>query len=818
MRPPASGCKSVREPTLGLASRTATWDSRRGRLGKRSRHQGHGKVRRSSIASGSRGENTNGPDGLPEQLRGLEPAEQSHMLVEMMAKASVAEHEKCVDALRVLGMSCDPELLYLAHVLQTMVVPQGTASEESHGPAIARCDWVARTLQTLEVAGSRVPGESGVEQMLQLSDEAVMAASMVAGSRASERCEEAELKLLLSGLASEMQTVRGSAYPEQVFSRMQSSLGRFDGFFQTELGATVGQLGEALFSTVRTMEAKVSEAVDREFEEHAELVESLVEGGELGDTPALGDGGDPALATFWIMAGALPVRRDEVVGASGEPPSVAVWNALVELVGCSLNATHCEPPPEPFLFLPMPMVVLRDGAVVVHDITTALENLAERLSERLAANANLAERWNKARGAHAEERAFEALERVLGRPNVFRNLTYPDPEKSGGQAEIDAVGVWAGWVVLVEVKAKRHFRFGDLGEVGRLRTDIKNNVHDGFLQASRAKRYMDTNDVCTLKERSGEARVLNLNRAEIQGTLLLSVSLEHLDGLAFQLQASRQLGLFQSGEFPWSVSVSDLEIVCKHCEGPDVFIHYAKSRHEFMHGGKRLITDELRLFGWYLDTRCRMPGMDKADVISLCGYHVQFDQWEDYLRNDRPDCPSIRLKIPDWIRLVLQELRSRTGDAAAQRLALKILDLSQEALERLGRDVPIAVETPSFGSGVRRLELTGAEPAVLVLVGDPQARDDWANAVRQRLLLFKYRARVRTALALGIMRGDPRPVSTVTWCEGEWQRSPEMDAQLALEVPMVVHGMNLPGRNEKCFCGSGKKFKHCCIDRVARRS
>lgn len=24
---------------------------------------------------------------------------------------------------------------------------------------------------------------------------------------------------------------------------------------------------------------------------------------------------------------------------------------------------------------------------------------------------------------------------------------------------------------------------------------------------------------------------------------------------------------------------------------------------------------------------------------------------------------------------------------------------------------------------------------------------------------------------------------------------------------------NLPGRNEPCLCGSGKKFKHCCYEK-----
>lgn len=27
----------------------------------------------------------------------------------------------------------------------------------------------------------------------------------------------------------------------------------------------------------------------------------------------------------------------------------------------------------------------------------------------------------------------------------------------------------------------------------------------------------------------------------------------------------------------------------------------------------------------------------------------------------------------------------------------------------------------------------------------------------------------------------------------------------------AVKAFKLPGRNEKCLCGSGKKYKHCCL-------
>jgi len=30
---------------------------------------------------------------------------------------------------------------------------------------------------------------------------------------------------------------------------------------------------------------------------------------------------------------------------------------------------------------------------------------------------------------------------------------------------------------------------------------------------------------------------------------------------------------------------------------------------------------------------------------------------------------------------------------------------------------------------------------------------------------------------------------------------------------LLPPGATMPGRNDRCPCGSGKKFKHCCLDK-----
>ena len=55
------------------------------------------------------------------------------------------------------------------------------------------------------------------------------------------------------------------------------------------------------------------------------------------------------------------------------------------------------------------------------------------------------------------------------------------------------------------------------------------------------------------------------------------------------------------------------------------------------------------------------------------------------------------------------------------------------------------------------------------------------------------------------------------WLEGPWEHDPVIEKLLAEDrdqprIAKLPRGASKPGRNDKCPCGSGEKFKHCCID------
>ena len=80
-------------------------------------------------------------------------------------------------------------------------------------------------------------------------------------------------------------------------------------------------------------------------------------------------------------------------------------------------------------------------------------------------------------------------------------------------------------------------------------------------------------------------------------------------------------------------------------------------------------------------------------------------------------------------------------------------------------------------------------------------------------LAHKHRSRADEWLFLASFAGSPSQFDAFGYIKEPWRQDPEMDqlVRTALVTGRAVnaHGEKL-GRNEKCPCGSGKKFKRCC--------
>ena len=466
-----------------------------------------------------------------------------------------------------------------------------------------------------------------------------------------------------------------------------------------------------------------------------------------------------------------------------------------------------------------PLFVLPDKRVILIDISHGLDALWDAFERAAKTDQGFFDaRYQRRKARWLEDRVAVCLSTVFPSHSIYLDLTYPDPDKSDGStAQLDAAVLWGPFLMLVEAKAKQFRLESQLGDTGRLRSDIKTNVQDAFDQARRAAKYINDNAVPTFAGSDG--RQLRIQKDHIRRVYLVTVSQHLLAGLATRLSMFEELGLFRDREYPLSISVADLETVTRFCDGPDVFLHYIEKRLLTQKESLDIQADELDLFGAYLQTRLQPSRLwdrdgTKPDLVQLVGYSAQFDDWYSYKRGDLRTPPQISLEIPTEIKGILSQLR-KFNDDTARWIAFAPLDFSDQVLEVIAKGCA-DLRTAQFTPGMFRTTVRKEGDAVVVIVASRDlTRDRLQERTQLRARIEKYRYKAQKCIAFGVMANDTSQAFDCTaWSDETWQYDSVMEELLVDEPPFIpAVGAKLPGRNAPCLCGSGRKFKKCCLRR-----
>ena len=632
--------------------------------------------------------------------------------------------------------------------------------------------------------------------------------------------------------------VRGSAYPEQTKDEILSIQGPFESWFSNCLGIGPIKANSTLWSISQAQEDAINNFMP-DIHDHAKSLEAFWLKAKKKSPKQRSEKERWVLRalknkktahTFGlfqhlnkIAPEVLPVSLNNL--SSIEPlPTTQDWEGIINLIG--LTIVNRKTMSDPVEVRQRPLFVLPDNRVILVDISNALDVLWDKFEQAGKNDERFFQmKYQRKKAKWLEERSAKCLSKIFPSRHIYKNATYPDPDKSdNATAELDVAVEWGPFLVLVEVKAKQFRMESQLGNVNRLRTDVKQNVEDAFEQARRAAKYIAEASLPVFTERSS-GRKLTVQKKTIRRIYLITISQHHLSGLATDLAMLQDLGFFKDGDYPFSISIGDFEIISEFCDGPDTFLHYIERRLAIQKESIEIHADELNFFGAYLDTRLQASRIWETEgkdfsLVSLMGFSDQFDTWMMYRRGELSVPPTIKLKVPEEIQEFLAELRNRNDDGA-RWVAFALLDMSDANLEviaKLLKDVRGAKLTPGM---LRRYTHQDGDTVISIVASQDHPASILRKSTAFRAMLEKYRRKAFKSIGIGIKITDlSRPFDCVAWFNGPWEYNQEMEKSLSSEPAFVpAPGEKLPGRNAPCVCGSGKKFKKCCLPKIeaARR-
>ena len=743
--------------------------------------------------------------------------------IEGLQSVFLENYEGCLSKTKDLIELVDAEYVFQSIVAEKLSEAVGGYKESEHGanPALVElaafylypCFGRSQNRSSKEV-------QAVIDAISEVNQFRIMAAAFNV-DRSNKKISSIQVHLRIYA-----ETVRGSSYPAQIQRRIEKIQGPFEGWFKTKCG--IGPL--RAITILNAAEEALNESFQasrKEFHDISSMAEKFAL--QLTAMPLKLDNAD--LSRQRLEGGErisrfmeeMPLafcssfkQIDKIVdGLTREE-----WDGLCNLIGLTpelrmgIVHTH-EMKDRPVYFLSKDRLVLVDTSSAYDALFEALDKVTRtNLAFRDAHYVPNLSSW-------MEDETVVFLQRLFPSAAVFKSLLYSDPDRPGGEAELDAAVVWGPFIIVVEIKGKQFRPRSRLGDPARLRDDLKDSIEEAFDQAKRAIRFIEgAENVDFVEKASG--RKLTLQKSRVRRIFPVSITLHHFGGLATQLALLKGIGLFKDSNYPWSVSLADLDIVTKFCQSPDIFLHYIQRRIDLQRSEKHIMGDELDVFGHYLDTRLHPDELwnrknddgSTFDRMMLTGGSEKFDDWFQAEAGIIDNVPDIRPDLPPNFLGIITALRQRDDDGA-RWIVFALLGLSQQAVHHIEKDIA-RLRLTEFPKGkIGRITHRDGDVVISILCANGLTTDELRRQTDMRAGIEKYRLKTFGSVAIGIDSNDMhRPFDYACWMEGEWKRDEGMEEIMQMERPHIFPGQSLPGRNNPCFCGSGKKFKKCCLNKV----
>jgi hypothetical protein len=227
-----------------------------------------------------------------------------------------------------------------------------------------------------------------------------------------------------------------------------------------------------------------------------------------------------------------------------------------------------------------------------------------------------------------DELAVSYLRQMLPGAETYTNLFYNSPSTGGQRVEIDGLILFDNIALIVEGKATALSVQSLRGDVQRLARDIKRSVQDAWEQGARARRDLTSGQDIEFFDSKGR-KILQLQATTFDEVLIVNPTLHALAHYGPHLPALRALGLFPSGEYPWSVYINDLRVISDIVSNAAEALYYLIWRSRLPLGDRVIASDELDVFNAFLLGEDFVSPLEGGEVgrIVVGGSTVDFDDY-----------------------------------------------------------------------------------------------------------------------------------------------------------------------------------------------
>jgi hypothetical protein len=421
----------------------------------------------------------------------------------------------------------------------------------------------------------------------------------------------------------------------------------------------------------------------------------------------------------------------------------------------------------------------------------------------------------KHRGAFAEQFAARRLAVVFGREHVHTNVNLHRGKDIVGEA--DVLVIYGDRLIIVQAKSKKLTIAARKGNDNQLKADFAAAIQDSY----------DQGWTCANEMLSGGCRLVDDNDKEVKVPLrikeifLFSLVSEHYPALAFQASQSLKSQTTDVIRPPFVMDVFLLDTLTEMLTTPLRLLGYVKLRVAV--SDKLMSGHKLTVLGYHLKQNLWLD--EKYDSVMLEDSIAQDLDTAMLVRRDNQPGDDTPVGILTKMRgtryeSLIKEIETR-ADPATLELGFHLLSMDEDSCRNVHRVLETITRKARLEGKRQDVTLASSTPPGGVCFHCNPAPSPEAVAMLE-MHCAKRKYQQRAAQWFGVSVSPDGTVQFGVTLDFPWEPSEKLDQLTADMKPAALVRDVLPqyarevgrtklGRNDLCPCGSGLKYKKCCL-------
>jgi len=445
-----------------------------------------------------------------------------------------------------------------------------------------------------------------------------------------------------------------------------------------------------------------------------------------------------------------------------------------------------------------------NSPLIHYNLHIVMENIILNL---ISENKKSKQYYNK-KGAYLEDKSLELFQQILPNCEVYKNLKYNKDD------EVDGIVIYDNNIFIIEAKSNKFTLGARKGNTDKIKKNTKDIIEKAYQQAIRTKEYILSKDMVSFRDNK-KRTVLNLHKEKIENIFLINTTLESLGHITTNLNSLDRFGFIKGKDWIWSVYLNDLRIIAEIIDSPSEFLLYLERRIKFNDYPQIQTMEEIDILGYFLHDGLYFDDIDfpkQNYMLMVTGYAEEIDayyHWKEGNLDEVKEKPIFFKGCKKNVKPIVSKLEN-----------IKKINFSKISKFLLAYDCHTQTEIYEQFINIlykkrKNFSFFREEENLGFIFIDKEYSTTTNTKLHCRIIAYERKI---NHWFLIFVNG-----TSIQNFELDFQYfyfSNKYNKELEIEVKelrknRVLQRKNVDkkiGRNETCPCGSGKKYKKCCLN------